>query len=85
MDDDERQALRDEGLNPDDPAVIAAIDVVRWELSLALESPHPPDGSPPSFLPVVGTKVITRRLPVRMLLSVATGQVGRTISAHGRR
>jgi hypothetical protein len=34
VDDKERQALRDEGLNPDDPAVIAAIDLVRWELSL---------------------------------------------------
>jgi hypothetical protein len=29
MDDDERQALRAEGLDPDDPAVIAAIDLVR--------------------------------------------------------
>jgi hypothetical protein len=35
LDDDERQALRPEGLNPDDPAVIAAIDLVRWELSLS--------------------------------------------------
>jgi hypothetical protein len=35
VDDDERQALRAEGLNPDDPAVIAAINLVRWELSLA--------------------------------------------------
>jgi hypothetical protein len=26
--------LQGEGLNPDDPAVIAAIDLVRWELSL---------------------------------------------------
>jgi hypothetical protein len=34
VDDDERQALRAEGLDPDGPAVIAAIDVVRWELSL---------------------------------------------------
>jgi hypothetical protein len=34
VDDDERQALRDQGLNPDNPAVIAAIDLVRWELSL---------------------------------------------------
>jgi hypothetical protein len=25
---------RAEGLDPDDPAVIAAIDLVRWELSL---------------------------------------------------
>jgi hypothetical protein len=32
--DDEGQALRAEGLDPDDPAVIAAIDLVRWELSL---------------------------------------------------
>ena len=32
--DDERQSLRDEGLTPDAPAVIAAIDLVRWELSL---------------------------------------------------
>ena len=34
VDDDERQTLRNEGLDPDDPAVIAAIDLVRWELSL---------------------------------------------------
>jgi hypothetical protein len=26
--------IRAEGLNPEDPAVIAAIDLVRWELSL---------------------------------------------------
>jgi hypothetical protein len=26
--------LRAEGLDPDDPAVIAAIDLVQWELSL---------------------------------------------------
>jgi hypothetical protein len=34
LDDDERQALRAKGFDPDDPAVIAAIDLVRWELSL---------------------------------------------------
>jgi hypothetical protein len=34
VDDDEAQALRVEGLDPDDPAVVAAIDLVRWELSL---------------------------------------------------
>jgi len=34
VDDEERRILRIEGLNPDDPAVIAAIDLVRWELSL---------------------------------------------------
>jgi hypothetical protein len=31
---EEAEAVRAEGLNPDDPAVIAAIDLVRWELSL---------------------------------------------------
>jgi hypothetical protein len=30
----EGRALQAEGLDPDDPAVIAAIDLVRWELSL---------------------------------------------------
>ena len=30
VDDDERQALRNEGLDPDDPAIIAAIDLVQW-------------------------------------------------------
>jgi hypothetical protein len=34
VDDDERQALQAEGLDPNDPAVIAAIDLVRWELWL---------------------------------------------------
>jgi hypothetical protein len=29
MDDEDAQALRAEGLDPDDPAVIAAIDIVR--------------------------------------------------------
>jgi hypothetical protein len=33
---EERQALRAEGLDLDDPAVIAAIDLVRWELSLGI-------------------------------------------------
>ena len=35
VDQDERQALQAEGLDPDDPAVVAAIDLVRWELSLS--------------------------------------------------
>jgi hypothetical protein len=35
VDDEERKALHSEGLNPDDPAVIAAIDLVRRELSLS--------------------------------------------------
>lgn len=34
VDGEERQALVDEGLDPDDSAVVAAIDLVRWELSL---------------------------------------------------
>jgi hypothetical protein len=35
VDDDERKALQAKGLDHDDPAVIAAIDLMRWELSLA--------------------------------------------------
>ena len=34
MDDEHAQSLRAEGLDPDDPEVRAAIDLVRWELSL---------------------------------------------------
>jgi hypothetical protein len=34
MDDDEREAIRAEGLDPDNPAVRAALDLVRWELEL---------------------------------------------------
>jgi hypothetical protein len=34
VDDEDAQALWAEGLDPDDPAVVAAIDPVRWELSL---------------------------------------------------
>jgi len=33
VDDEERQALQAEGLDPDNPAVIAATDLVRWEFS----------------------------------------------------
>lgn len=31
MDDDEREALRAEGLDPGDPGVRAALDLVRWD------------------------------------------------------
>ena len=34
VDDEDPQAVRAEGYDPDDPAVVAAIDLVRWELSL---------------------------------------------------
>ena len=34
MDDIERAAIRAEGYDPDNPAVIEAIDFVRWELQL---------------------------------------------------
>lgn len=34
MDDKEQDAIRAEGLDPDDPAVRAAIDLVRWELEI---------------------------------------------------
>jgi hypothetical protein len=36
MDDEEAQALPADGFDPDDPAVIAAIDLVCWELSHVL-------------------------------------------------
>lgn len=35
VDAEETQAVRAEGLDPDDPAVVAALDLVRWELSLS--------------------------------------------------
>lgn len=35
----ERDALRDEGFDPDDPATATAIDLVRWELSLLRVDP----------------------------------------------
>jgi hypothetical protein len=41
MDDDEREAVRGEGFDPDDPAVVAAIDLVRWELSLSADFVRP--------------------------------------------
>ena len=31
---DERAAIRAEGLDPDAPAVVAALDLVRWELEM---------------------------------------------------
>jgi hypothetical protein len=33
VDADEAQAVRAEGFDPDDPAVVAAMDRVRWDLS----------------------------------------------------
>ena len=34
MDDDERAAIRAEGLDPDDPAVPTRLDFVSWEVEL---------------------------------------------------
>ena len=34
MEFEERLALIGEGVDPDDPAVMAALDMVRWELQL---------------------------------------------------
>jgi hypothetical protein len=34
MDEIEREAIRAEGHDPDDPGVVIAIDLVRWELSM---------------------------------------------------
>jgi hypothetical protein len=44
--DPEAEAIRAEGLDPDDPAVRAALDLVRWELELLASSlfvPQPTD------------------------------------------
>jgi hypothetical protein len=40
MDEAEREAIRAEGLDPDDPAVVTAIAFVRWELSMLGRSGH---------------------------------------------
>ncbi|WP_396911305.1 hypothetical protein [Mycolicibacterium sp.] len=37
MDAEERRVLLDDGLDPDDPIVVAAMDLVRWELSLLVD------------------------------------------------
>jgi hypothetical protein len=34
MDETEREVIRADGFDPDDPAVVTAIDLVRWELSM---------------------------------------------------
>jgi hypothetical protein len=47
VDDVEGQALRAEGLDPDDPAVVAALDaldLVRWGLSLGAALLRPDQG-----------------------------------------
>jgi hypothetical protein len=42
MDDIEREAIRAEGLDPDDPVVVTAINLARWRLSmLGRWSGHP--------------------------------------------
>jgi hypothetical protein len=69
-----------DGLDPDNPAVIAAIDLVRWELSLGDLVTAPARRESFSLQLVVGTKVITRRLPVSWPLCVAPGQTGRATS-----
>jgi hypothetical protein len=45
MDDAEREAIRGEGFDPDDPVVRAAVDLVRWELELI----GPGSRKPPRF------------------------------------
>jgi hypothetical protein len=48
---EERQALQAEGLDPDNPAVITAIDLVRWELSLGTGVTAPVPWESSSFQP----------------------------------
>lgn len=38
VDSEERRVLVADGLDPDDPSVIAAIDMVRWELSMLTDA-----------------------------------------------
>ena len=45
MDHDEARVVRAEGLDPDDPAVVAAIDMVRWERELSLLARVPRPGN----------------------------------------
>lgn len=40
MDDDEREAIRAEGLESDDRAVYVTINLVCWELELLAGDPH---------------------------------------------
>lgn len=40
FDDIEREAMREEGFDPDDPATKTAIDLVRWELALLRPDPE---------------------------------------------
>ena len=43
MEDEEREALRDEGLDPDDPTVVGAMTLVRLELSLLSDATRTTD------------------------------------------
>jgi hypothetical protein len=47
MDDDEREAIRAEGLDADDPAVRASTDLVRWEPELLASDPECSDRTQP--------------------------------------
>ena len=56
VDDEDAQALRAEGYDPDHPAVVAAIDLVRWDISLLRVTMGRADlpyreASPPADLP----------------------------------
>ena len=45
-----RHASKAEGLEPDDPAVRAAIDLVRWELELLAEKRRKPGFKAPAIV-----------------------------------
>lgn len=47
MDHFDREAAREIGLDPDDPAVIASFDFVRWELEAILTEDGDDVGPPP--------------------------------------
>ena len=53
MDEIERIGIRSEGLDPDDPAIVTAIDFVRWELSMLSSVNRSPSTTNPLDLPPV--------------------------------
>jgi len=73
MDDDERQALRAEGLDPADPAVAAAISMVRWSCRFTART------SRPYWIRATGS---VSALNCRRLPAVIIDTRGRSLSPH---
>lgn len=52
MDEIQREAIRAEGLDPDDPIVVTAIDFIRWELPMLHVQQSTPTTNPLDIAPV---------------------------------